>query len=175
VQTGAMNAREPLVGRPSMTSYGVPDDPAGALPWSWAEERLTSCRNYWVVTATLAGRPHAMPVWGVWRPDSTTFVFSCAPDARKARNIAENPQVCVMVEDTVECVSVEGIARSLDEDGARIEAATAYAEKYAPPDERESMQAFVLGHAMFEVDPSRAFGIIEREVEFATKATRWTW
>ena len=47
---------------------------------------------------------------------SRTFVFSCAPDARKARNIAQNPQVCVMIDDTVECVSLEGIATPLDDD-----------------------------------------------------------
>ncbi len=134
-----------------------------------------ACRNYWVATADRAGRPHAMPVWGVWSPHTATFTFSCAPDSRKARNIAQNPQVCVMVDDTVECVSVEGIAESLADGAARANAAAAYAVKYAPPDERNSMQVFVLGHAMFEIRPSRAFGIIEREDEFAARATRWTW
>ena len=37
------------------------------------------------------------------------------------------------------------------------------------------MQDFVLANAMFEVRPLRAFGIIEREDEFAATATRWTW
>ena len=158
-----------------MESYGVPTDPDGALPWSWAEERLTSCRNYWVVTVNGNGRPAAMPVWGVWQPETATFVFSCAPDARKARNIGQNPQVCVMIDDTVECVSLEGIAAPLDDDEARIAAATAYAEKYAPPDERAAMREFVLGHSVFVVRPRKALAIIEREEDFASKATRWTW
>ena len=158
-----------------MASYGVPTDADGALPWSWAEERLTANRNYWVVTVNAAGRPAAMPVWGVWQAESPTFVFSCAPDARKARNIAQNPHVCVMVDDTVECVSVEGIATLLDGATVRTAAATTYAEKYSPPEEQESMREFVLGHAMFEVRPTKALAIIEREEEFASKATRWTW
>ncbi|MET0909533.1 MAG: pyridoxamine 5'-phosphate oxidase family protein, partial [Ilumatobacteraceae bacterium] len=165
----------PRVGRPLMASYGVPTDPAGALPWSWAEERLVANRNYWVVTVNGAGRPAATPVWGVWLPGSATFVFSCAPDARKARNIAANPQVCVMVDDTIECVSVEGVASALDDESSRIAAATAYADKYAPPEERAAMREFMLGHAVFEVRPVKAVAIIEREEEFASKATRWTW
>ncbi len=158
-----------------MASYGVPTDPDGALPWSWAEERLTANRNFWVVTVNAAGRPAAMPVWGVWQPESSTFVFSCAPDARKARNIAQNPQVCVMIDDTVECVSVEGIASLIDDEAARTAAATTYAQKYSPPDEQASIREFVLGHAVFEVRPVKALAIIEREEDFASKATRWTW
>lgn len=37
------------------------------------------------------------------------------------------------------------------------------------------MEAFVRSHAIIEVTPNRAFGIIEREDEFAHRATRWTW
>lgn len=37
------------------------------------------------------------------------------------------------------------------------------------------MEAFVRSHAIIEVTPDRAFGIIEREDEFAQRATRWRW
>ena len=67
----------PRAERPDMQDYGVPRDLADVLPWSWAEERLLANRNYWVITASAAGRPAAMPVWGVWLPDSSTFAFSC--------------------------------------------------------------------------------------------------
>ncbi len=30
----------PVVERPQMSDYGVPDDLDGVLPWEWAEERL---------------------------------------------------------------------------------------------------------------------------------------
>ena len=33
----------------------------------------------WVVTASAAGRPHALPVWGVWDDDVPGFAWSCAP------------------------------------------------------------------------------------------------
>ena len=158
-----------------MASYGVPTDPDGALPWTWAEDRLAACRNYWVVTVNASGRPAAMPVWGVWRQDPPAFFFSCAPDARKARKIAQNPQVCVMIDDTVECVSVEGIASLVEDEAARTAAATTYAQKYSAAEEQASMREFVLGHAIFEVRPLKALAIIEREEDFASKATRWSW
>ena len=74
----------------------------------------------------------------------------------------------------VECVSVEGIASLIDDEATRTAAATIYAQKYSPPDEQASMREFVLGHAVFEVRPVKALAIIEREEDFASKATRWT-
>ena len=161
-----------------MADYGVPADPDGALPWEWAQQRLIANRNYWVVTATVDGRPSAMPVWGVWLPDDH-FWFSCSPNARKARNLAANPHCVVMVDDTVECVSVEGVARAVaagDEPDAVDRVADAYLAKYwDDPSEHEQMREFLLSHALFEVTPSVAFGIIEREDAFSQRATRWRW
>ena len=158
-----------------MSDYGVPDDREGVLPWSWAEERLVASRNLWVVTSSSAGRPHAMPVWGAWLVDTGTFLFSCSPNARKARNLAENPRAVVMVDDTVEVVSVEGTVRAVtaDEVDAGLDV---YVEKYWDTDqERADGKAFVSGHAVFELVPERAFGIIETEEDFARRATRWVW
>lgn len=162
-----------------MSDYGVPADPAGALPWSWAEERLVHNKNYWVVTASASARPHAMPVWGAWIPESDRFWFSCSPNARKARNIVEDPQCVVTVDDTVECVSVEGRARVVDVAGdtdAVDQAVAAYVSKYwDDPSVHREMEAFVRSHSIIEVAPERAFGIIEREDEFTQRATRWSW
>lgn len=160
-----------------MSDYGVPTDAADALPWSWAEQRLVANRNYWVVTATASGRPHSMPVWGVWMTDTDRFWFSCSPNARKARNIAENPQCVVTVDDTVECISVEGRGRIVDADADAVDAAVrSYIEKYwDDPAVHADMEAFLRSHAILEVTPDRAFGIIERDDEFARRATRWRW
>jgi general stress protein 26 len=162
-----------------MADYGVPSDPAGALPWTWAQDRLVRNKNYWVVTASASARPHALPVWGVWLPETDRFWFSCSRNARKVRNIGENAQCVVTVDDTVECVSVEGRARVADAavDGEGIRGMiTAYLAKYYPdPDGHADMEAFILRNAIVEVAPERAFGIIERDTEFAQRATRWQW
>lgn len=158
-----------------MSDYGV-DTPAWeALPWSWAAERLVRNRNFWVVTASAAGRPHAMPVWGVWDDGDRRFMFSCSPNARKARNLAANPRCVVAVDGTVECVSVEGTAAALhDEDGheARERWIERYVAKYQAI-EPGLTDDFVRGHLVVEFRPERAFAVIERGEEFSTRATRW--
>lgn len=158
-----------------MPGYGVPEDDDGVLPWSWAQARLVASRNYWVVTVSGDGRPHAMPVWGVWLAERERFAFSCSPGSRKARNLAVNPRVVVAGEDTVECVSVEGTAAPCA--GALLgEAASAFGAKYeSEPHAQEGLARFFREHASFAVAPERAFGIIERADEFSTRATRWTW
>jgi hypothetical protein len=160
----------PVAERPHMPDYGV-DTPAWeALPWSWAAERLARSRNLWVVTVSATGRPHALPVWGVWDDDRPAFMWSCGPRSRKVADIAANPQVCVMADDTVECVSIEGHAARLEDEAAIAHWVGRYLHKY----EGEGITAgFLRANAMFELTPERAFGIVEREDEFSTRATRW--
>jgi PPOX class probable F420-dependent enzyme len=165
---------EPRADAPAMKDYGVGGPAWEPLPWSWAAERLDANRNFWVVTASAGGRPHALPVWGVWHDGDQRFVFSCSPNARKARNIAANPQVAFMVDDTVECVSVEGVARVVEAgDPSRETWIERYVTKYRPMS-AELSDAFVRSHQIIEVTPRRAFAIIERDDEFVDRATRWT-
>ena len=158
---------------PGMAAYGVDTPQWEALPWEWAAERLTTNHNYWVVTVSGTGAPHALPVWGVWDDDDLQFMFSCAPTARKARNIAANPRIVFTVDNTVECISVEGTATLLA-DPSRIDTwVDRYVAKYGHEVPTENFADFVRSHAVFEVAPTAAFAVIEREVEFATRATKW--
>ena len=158
-----------------MAAYGVPDDLDGVLPWSWADTRLTSSRNFWIVTASTKARPHAMPVWGVWMSALERFAFSCAPQSRKARNLSENPQIVVTADDTVVCVSIVGKAHQISGTQADM-FADAFARKYeSEPDKQTALADFMRENSIFEVVHERGFGIIEREDEFAQRATRWVW
>ncbi len=158
-----------------MREYGVPTDLDGVLPWSWAEERLVACRNYWLATVSSDGRPHALPVWGVWLREPDRFAFSCAPGSRKARNLRAVARATVAVDDTVECVSVEGRTREVSGE-AREPAIAQYVAKYEQdPQKRTELGEFLRRNAVFEVTPERAFGIVERPDEFASRATRWVW
>lgn len=158
--------------RPAMSDYGVDNPSWSPLPWAWARERLEPIRNYWLVTVSGAGRPHSLPVWGVWDDGEQRFSFSCAPTARKARNLAANPGVVITTEDAVECVSLEGSAALLTDEARREEWIERYLVKYRPmaPD---LGAPFLRRNLLFEVTPERAFAIIEREDEFANRATRW--
>ena len=155
-----------------MPDYGV-DAPSWApLPWSWAAARLVANRNFWVVTVSADGRPHALPVWGVWDDGDQRFAFSCGPRSRKARNLAANPLAAITTEDTVECLSVEGRAAPLHDDERRERWIGRYLAKYRPLAPGLGAD-FLRQHLIVEFEPERAFAVIEREEEFSTRATRW--
>jgi len=96
-----------------------------------------------------------------------------------AANSSTGSALVVTVDDTVECISVEGRARVGDQarDGDAIDHAVAsYLTKYwDDPAVHPEMETFVRNNAIVEVTPELAFGIIEREDEFAPRATRWRW
>ena len=102
---------EPRRRRPPFKGYGVPEGEEGMLPWSWATERLERSRNYWISTSRPDGRPHAMPVWGIWL-DNAVF-FGSGRDSAKSRNLAANPAIVVHLESGDETVIVEGVAEPL--------------------------------------------------------------
>ena len=86
------------------------------LLWSWAEQRLLASRNYWVASRWPDGRPHAMPVWGVWH--EAAFWFSSSRGSRKVRNLAADPRCVVTTENAVEPVVIEGTAEVVTDPGA---------------------------------------------------------
>jgi PPOX class probable F420-dependent enzyme len=95
------------------------------LDWEWAVELLEAGRNYWVSTTSPDGRPHAMPVWGVWLEDGLRFSTSAA--SRKGRNLARDPRVVVHLESGDEVVILEGEVEKTTLDDAL---ADAYEAKY---------------------------------------------
>jgi PPOX class probable F420-dependent enzyme len=148
-----------------MPGYGLPEGDTGPplLPWSWAEQRLTAARRYWVVTVGEDGRPHAMPVWGVWHGQA--LWFSTGADSRKARNLRADPRCVVTPDDAAEAVVVEGRAAAA---AGEVDAAMreAYREKYATN---------VPGaHPVFRVAPAVVFAVIEQPEQEFLRATRWT-
>src|ERR1700761_2999369 len=77
----------PVAMRPWMPGYGTlpADQGTGLLPWSWAEQRLRDSHDYWLPTSWPDGRPHVMPVWGMWLEGA--LWFSSSRGSRKARNL----------------------------------------------------------------------------------------
>jgi general stress protein 26 len=152
--------------RPSFPGvYGIHEDDAGLLDWSWATERLEEARNYWVSTASLDGRPHAMPVWGVWLDD--VFYFSSAPDSRKARNLAANPRIAVHLESGDEVVIVEGTSDRVTDAALLQRISDDYSGKYS-----FDVTFTVEGRGLVAVHPRVAYAW--REQDFPGSATRFT-
>jgi PPOX class probable F420-dependent enzyme len=150
-----------------MPGYGIkgPDEGTGLLPWAWAEERLVSSRNYWVVSLWPDGRPHSMPVWGVW--DGDAVWFSSSGRSRKARNLAADPRCVVTTEDANEPVVVEGTAALVAERAATERIAEAMEAKYGSGITAD----FLAANALVRVEPRWAFGIAHDD--FTGSPTRW--
>jgi nitroimidazol reductase NimA-like FMN-containing flavoprotein (pyridoxamine 5'-phosphate oxidase superfamily) len=144
----------------------VPRDASGSelLPWSWAAERLTAARNYWVGTTSAGGRPRATPVWGVWLGDA--LWFSAARDSLKARNLRANPAVVVHLESGDEVVILQGEAAEVD-DPARVEPfLDAYEPKYGMRPDLAALEAVVI-----TVAPRTA--LTWTEAQYPETACRW--
>src|SRR5262247_3038931 len=100
-------ADRPAIG----ATYGVASRRRGLLAWEWARRRLVGAHNYWVSTTCHDGRPHAMPIWGLWLDE--TFLFSTGRRSRKARNLARDARLVVHLESGDQTVILEGRAREI--------------------------------------------------------------
>ena len=99
------------ISRPQVPAlYGLQGDTY--LPWSFAEEKLTSAKNYWICTARADGRPHSIPVSGFWLDGA--FCFGTARDSQKGKNLTRNPAISVHLESGDEVVILEGHVEEID-------------------------------------------------------------
>jgi general stress protein 26 len=153
-----------------MPGYGLlgPDEGTGLMPWSWAEERLTASRNYWVVSLWPDGRPHAMPVWGLWHQES--FWFSSSKGSRKARNLVADPRCVVATEDAMAPVIIEGRAELVTEHEALETVLALENAKYETNYGMELLDPEL--NSVFRVHPSWGFGLSEED--FTGSPTRWS-
>jgi nitroimidazol reductase NimA-like FMN-containing flavoprotein (pyridoxamine 5'-phosphate oxidase superfamily) len=89
--------------------WHVPNDPKLWITWEHANDKLARETVYWVSTASHLGRPHAAPVWGIWKQNR--FYFETALNSVKGRNLSSNQSVVVHVQDGNDTVILEGTTR----------------------------------------------------------------
>lgn len=151
-----------------MPGYGVlPEDQgSGLLEWAWAASRLSASRGYWMTSVRPDGRPHVMPVWGVFIDDGVWF--SSGPRSRKVANLRRNPAVALATDDAVSPVIAEGEASEATDLGLIERFARAMDTKY----HTEYGVEFYNANATFSVRLARVIGIDGDD--FTGSATRWT-
>jgi general stress protein 26 len=113
--------------------YG--DASATAPAWTEVERLLTDAQLYWLVTVRADGRPHAVPLVGVWWQGA--FVFCTGAQEQKMRNIDAGPRVAVTAGttgaggwDSGKEVVVEGSAERVTDAGTLQALADAWFAKY---------------------------------------------
>jgi nitroimidazol reductase NimA-like FMN-containing flavoprotein (pyridoxamine 5'-phosphate oxidase superfamily) len=156
---------QPIADRPFAPGYGIvgAKEGKGLLPWTWVAKKMKVCRTFWLATIYAGqGRPHVMPVWGVWVDDA--FCFSTGRASRKGQNLAANSACTITNDDVEEAVIVEGLATEVKDSSALERIAMAYKKKY-------KMDPRSMAEPIFRVDPVRTFGFIEKT--FPRSATRW--
>jgi hypothetical protein len=127
-------------------AYG---SPSRTLAWPSVQQRLEQALHYWLATTRPDGRPHLVPVDGLWLDG--VWYFGGSSEAVYQRNLRTNDEVVVHLEDAVRAVIIEGRATRhlprLDE-AARLAAASKTKYGYAPP-----VEAYTSG--VWAVSPRR--------------------
>ena len=101
---------EPKRDRPDIPKeYGMSEDEAGMIEWSWVAEQLQKSRNYWLITSYPDGRPHCVPSWGAW-VDNTLY-FGGGDMTRHSKNLETNPNMIAHLESGDQVVIVYGVAK----------------------------------------------------------------
>jgi general stress protein 26 len=145
--------------------YGVPTSKQGLLAWREANKRFSDARNYWIGTTRSDGRPHAMPVWGVWLDEK--LYFGTDRNSRKSRNLLSNPYTVVHLESGDDVVIVEGKAAEVTDAALLDKIDAAYLAKYA-------MRLTDAPGELIVFAVSARTALAWREKDFPKSATRWS-
>jgi Pyridoxamine 5'-phosphate oxidase len=86
------------------SSYGSPNR---LLDWASVEQRLVDSLHYWVATVRRDGRPHVVPVDGIWL-DAGCY-FGGDPATVHIRNLRRDGRTALHLEDGESAVIVEGV------------------------------------------------------------------
>jgi nitroimidazol reductase NimA-like FMN-containing flavoprotein (pyridoxamine 5'-phosphate oxidase superfamily) len=113
--------------------YG--DATATAPLWDDIQRLLAAAQLYWIITVRVDGRPHAVPLVGVWQDGA--FAFCTGSTEQKQRNLDANPRVAVTTGTTGangwnsgKDVVVEGAAQRVTDATALRALADAWFAKY---------------------------------------------
>jgi PPOX class probable F420-dependent enzyme len=127
------------------------------LSWGHVDRHLRNSRSYWLATVRADGRPHAMPVWGVW--DGRSLWFGTGRTSIKGRNIARDPRVVMHLESGDDVVILDGTVEEAWSD----DVLAAYVQKYAMPADELGFESSPDGGGMFRLTPDRVQAWLEGE------------
>ena len=169
-ETSDPNEKAPQVDRPDMPGYGIQaiGDGSSLISWAWVDKMLSKARNYWISTTRPDGRPHAVPVWGVWREGA--FFFGTGKRSQKERNLKNNPWLVVHLESDDEVIIIEGRVERVADPDLFANIAEVYSAKYdwSPLD---GLEGDLPEDPYYRLKPEIAFAW--SEAEFPETATRY--
>ena len=108
----------PVPGDPVAEPLDLPaayGSPQRTLAWEDVRARLAAATHYWLATVRADGRPHVVPLDGLWLDDA--WFFGGSPEAVKHRNLKADPRAVVHLEDAESAVIVEGVCEEIFPEG----------------------------------------------------------
>jgi hypothetical protein len=141
------------------------------VPWTTARDRLADPEpdlTHWLATAQPDGRPHLMPLIGIWRDGA--FYFIAGAGTRKARNLAADGRCAIGTSTRTNPsldVSMEGVATAVTDPAEIRDLAETYRSVLGWPlevrgDGLHGPNAPTAGpppYTVFRVTPIIAFGL----------------
>jgi hypothetical protein len=156
---------EPPRDRPTFAQgYGIKPDGKGLIAWNDVCAKLAKSHNYWVATSRPDGRPHSMPIWGIWLDGA--LIFGTDRNSRKARNLQSQPIAIVHLESGNDAVILECAAREVTDPSEIATIDALYVKKYKMKLTEAPGVPYIVA-----MKPRVAFAWQERD--FPVSATRW--
>jgi Pyridoxamine 5'-phosphate oxidase len=85
--------------------YGTPNR---TLDWASVQQRIADSDRVWLGTTRSDGRPHVVPVDGLWLDDA--WYFGGSEESVHVRNLRRNPSVVIHLADAMAVTIAEGRA-----------------------------------------------------------------
>ena len=98
-----------------VAGYQMPEDTANLLSWDFVSNHMDPSQHYWLTTISAAGRPHTVPVWGIWYRNRVHFEGSMK--TAWARHLVRDPHIAVHLPSGEQVVLIEGTAHIIEDDG----------------------------------------------------------
>jgi general stress protein 26 len=97
-----------------VAGYQMPEDTINLLSWDFVSAHMAPSQHYWLTTISAAGRPHAVPVWGLWYQNRVHFEGSMK--TAWARHLVRDPHITVHLPNAEQVVVIEGTAHIIEDD-----------------------------------------------------------
>lgn len=108
--------------------------PSRLLAWDVVVARLDAAPHYWLATVRPDGRPHVVPLDGLWLDNR--WYFGGSDQAVRHRNLKSNPSASLHLDDAGSAVIVEGTCEftaTAKDTAERLRRASKERYGYAPP------------------------------------------
>ena len=151
-----------LTSEPRVEQLGIPPEygaPSKLLDWASVDARLAEATHYWLATVRPDGRPHVVPLDGLWI--DRRYYFGGVASTVKHANLMANPRATVHLEDAGAATIVEGtcaITLPSEEQAEALVAASISKYGYAPP-----IGAYLSG--VWALSPSRVLAWTDLTVD----------